>query len=63
MTPGFILIKSATQAEPWSIIDSLRDHSTLALKNVLIPNTTAAETQYSIDFNSDGFQIKDTTGM
>ena len=61
--PAFLLIKSATQGEPWSLIDNMRTHATTGLENVLAANTDAAETQYSVDLNSNGFQIKDTTGV
>ena len=61
--PAFLLIKSSTQGEPWSLIDNMRTHTTAGLENVLTANTSAAETQYYVDLNSNGFQIKDTTGV
>ena len=60
--PAFLLIKSSTQAEPWSLIDNQRRHSSTLL-HILTTNSTAVETQYAVDLNSNGFQIKDTTGV
>jgi len=58
--PRFLLIKDTTEANSWVIHDSARDTSNPRV-NYVLPNASNQEASdlNGIDFNSDGFQLKD----
>jgi len=58
--PRFLLIKDASEAHSWTIHDSVRNTSNPRV-NYVLPNATNVEASdlNGIDFNSDGFQLKD----
>jgi hypothetical protein len=64
--PRWIMVKNASAATDWTILDSSRDTGNMAIK-YLIPNTSGAETSGSsvqLDILSNGFKIRGTwSGM
>ena len=62
--PAFLMIKSYSHSENWVIYDSERGPIN-AVNNVLRPNMDNAETatdERKIDFLSNGFNIRGTSG-
>ena len=62
--PDFVMVKSTNQAEPWFILDSVRDTSN-PRDNRLMADSSAAEDDgsvHTINFNSTSFTLNGTTG-
>ena len=61
--PAFVLVKKSNDSDNWVILDNKRDVSPNPRKLALFPNTSGAQSgDYLIDFLSNGFKIRSTTG-
>ena len=62
--PRFVMIKSSSNAEPWFILDAVRDTSN-PRDNRLMADSSAAEDDgsvHTVDFDSNGFTANGTVG-
>ena len=58
--PAVVLVKRTDGVQNWTIYDSVRDTDNV-VQNLLVPNTSGAETTYGIyDFLSNGFKLRNT---
>ena len=62
--PQWLLIKRATNSDPWVLIDNMRGIPTDQAFSRLEPNTNGAEDDFGqINLEADGFQINQNTGF